>query len=150
MRKQKWLIVIMLFVLLCSCFLHKEEEQKQAVCTYRNKQSNFEVEASYDENKIIQALDVKYKQTFSEKATANLSESDIIDTLTSIFTENGNDHIKVDVSYDQKKRIGNVTLHVDMENVTDEEMIEYKLKKGMKIEAFIKNMQENKFNCEVE
>lgn len=148
MRRQKFMIAILFIVLICSYFLSRTENH-QAVCTLKQDKSSIKITIDYNNEEIVKSLEVKFSQTFPKKSVSNMSEGEVVETLKTIFSQNGNENVQVQATYNHKKRIGEVYLNIEMDNLSMNELKDYNLSSDMKIHKFIKNMEDSEFECEV-
>lgn len=148
MRKQKLMIAILFLILICSYFLNSSDNH-QVVCSQLQAKSSIEITANYNNEEIVKSLEVKFMQEFPEKSIANMSEDEIVETLKTIFSQNGNENVQVQVTYNNEKRVGEVYLNIDMDNLSEEDLKDYNLIYDMKIDEFVKKMEVSEFECGV-
>lgn len=137
---------ILITFTLCSCF---NDDPQKSVCTLKDEKANIEVNANYNADEIVESIEVKFTQQFTEKAVANMSESEIEKTLALIFSESGNENVQVKVTYNKRKRIGEVYMNISMDQLSKQELAEFNLYKDIKVKDFIKAMKAKEFKCEV-
>lgn len=148
MRKQKLMIAILFLILICSYFLNSSDNH-QVVCSQLQAKSSIEITANYNNEEIVKSLEVKFMQEFPEKSIANMSEDEIVETLKTIFSQNRNENVQVQVTYNNEKRVGEVYLNIDMDNLSEEDLKDYNLIYDMKIDEFVKKMEVSEFKCGV-
>lgn len=148
MRKQKLMIAILFLILICSYFLSSSENH-QVVCSQLQEKASIEITANYNNEEIVKSLEVKFMQEFPEKSIANMSEDEIVETLKTIFSQNRNENVQVQVTYNNEKRVGEVYLNIDMDNLSEEDLKDYNLIYDMKIDEFVKKMEASEFKCGV-
>lgn len=148
MRKQKLMIAILFLILICSYFLSSSENH-QVVCSQLQEKASIEITANYNNEEIVKSLEVKFMQEFPEKSIANMSEDEIVETLKTIFSQNRNENVQVQVTYNNEKRVGEVYLNIDMDNLSEEDLKDYNLIYDMKIDEFVKKMEVSEFKCGV-
>lgn len=148
MRKQKLMIAILFLILICSYFLSSSENH-QVVCSQLQEKASIEITANYNNEEIVKSLEVKFMQEFPEKSIANMSEDEIVETLKTIFSQNRNENVQVQVTYNNKKRVGEVYLNIDMDNLSEKDLKDYNLISDMKIDEFVKKMEASEFECGV-
>lgn len=148
MRKQKLMIAILFLILICSYFLSSSENH-QFVCSQLQEKAAIEITANYNNEEIVKSLEVKFMQEFPEKSIANMSEDEIVETLKTIFSQNRNENVQVQVTYNNEKRVGEVYLNIDMDNLSEEDLKDYNLIYDMKIDEFVKKMEVSEFKCGV-
>lgn len=148
MRKQKLMIAILFLILICSYFLSSSENH-QVVCSQLQEKASIEITANYNNEEIVKSLEVKFMQEFPEKSIANMSEDEIVETLKTIFSQNGNENVQVQVTYNKEKRVGEVYLNIDMDNLSEVDLKDYNLISDMKIDEFVKKMEASEFKCGV-
>lgn len=149
MKKQMILMVIAVGLILSSCFIDKSTQHKSAVCTLKEDKSTIKVSAEFDEEEIMQVISVDFEQQFTKEMVSDMSEDEVIRTLTAIFTENGNENIKAKVTYNKKTRVGEVHLDVPISNLSAAKLESYNLNKENKIADFMKSMKDKNFECGV-
>lgn len=145
LTKQKLMIACLIMILLFACL---PKETNSAVCTLKENQTEIIINAKYDHDELIEVIEVKFSQTFSKKAVSDLSDTEIIDTLTSIFKE-GNDKVHIEVNYEHSKRRGEVYLNVPLDTLSKDELAKYDLQKDVKLQSFINKMKDKNYTCEV-
>lgn len=148
MRKQKLMIAILFLILICSYFLNSSDNH-QVVCSQLQAKSSIEITANYNNEEIVKSLEVKFMQEFPEKSIANMSEDEIVETLKTIFSQNGNENVQVQVTYNKEKRVGEVYLNIDMDNLSEVDLKDYNLISDMKIDEFVNKIEASEFKCEV-
>lgn len=148
MRREKFMVVILFLILMCSYFF-KSTVNHKVVCSQLLKESSVEISANYNDAEIVQTLEVKFVQKFPEKSVANMSEDEIVETLKTIFSQNGNENVQVQVTYNKEKRVGEVYLNIDMDNLSDIDLNDYSLTSEMKIGEFVEKIEASEFECEV-
>lgn len=148
MRRQKLMIVILFLILICSYFLRSSANHK-VVCSLIEEKSSIEITANYNDEEIVKTLEVKFAQKFPKKSVSNMSEDEIVETLKTIFSQNRNENVQVQVTYNKEKRIGDVYLNIDMDNLSEIELKDYNLASKMKIDEFIEKIEAREFECEV-
>lgn len=148
MRRQKLMIAILFLLLLCSYFLSSSDHH-QVVCTLLQEKSTIDISANYNDEEIVKSLEVKFMQEFPEKSIANMSEDEIVETLKTIFSQNENENVQVQVTYNDKERVGEVYLNIEMDNLNENDLKNYDLTMKMKIAEFVKKMETKKFECGV-
>lgn len=148
MRKQKLMIAILFLILICSYFLSSSENH-QVVCSQLQEKASIEITANYNNEEIVKSLEVKFMQEFPEKSITNMSEDEIVETLKTIFSQNRNENVQVQVTYNNEKRVGEVYLNIDMDNLSEEDLKDYNLIYDMKIDEFVKKMEASEFKCGV-
>lgn len=149
MKKQMIFMVIAVGLILSSCFIGKSDKQQSAVCVLKENKSTINVSADFDEEDIMQVITVDFEQKFTKEMVSDMSEDEIISTLTSIFTESGNENINAKVTYNKGTRVGKVHINVSISNLTDAQLESYQLSKENKIDDFVKSMKFRNFDCEV-
>lgn len=148
MRKQKLMIAILFLILICSYFLNSSDNH-QVVCSQLQAKSSIEITANYNNEEIVKSLEVKFAQKFPEKSIENMSEDEIVETLKTIFSQNGNENVQVQVTYNKEKRVGEVYLNIDMDNLSEVDLKDYNLISDMKIDEFVNKIEASEFKCEV-
>lgn len=148
MRKQKLMIAILFLILICSYFLSSSENH-EVVCSQLQEKASIEITANYNNEEIVKSLEVKFAQEFPKKSIEKMSEDEIVKTLKTIFSQNGNENVQVQVTYNNEKRVGEVYLNIDMDNLSEEDLKDYNLTSKMKIDEFIKKMEASEFECGV-
>lgn len=148
MRRQKFMIAILFLILICSYFLSSSENH-QVVCSHLQEKAAIEITANYNNEEIVKSLEVKFAQKFPEKSIENMSEDEIVETLKTIFSQNRNENVQVQVTYNNEKRVGEVYLNIDMDNLSEEDLKDYNLIYDMKIDEFVKKMEASEFKCGV-
>lgn len=148
MRKQKLMIAILFLILICSYFLNSSDNH-QVVCSQLQAKSSIEITANYNSEEIVRSLEVKFAQKFPEKSIENMSEDEIVETLKTIFSQNGNENVQVQVTYNKEKRVGEVYLNIDMDNLSEVDLKDYNLISDMKIDEFVNKIEASEFKCEV-
>lgn len=148
MRRQKFMVAILFLLLICSYFLNSSENH-QVVCSQLQAKSSIEITANYNSEEIVKSLEVKFAQKFPKKSIENMSEDEIVETLKTIFSQNGNENVQVQVTYNNEKRVGEVYLNIDMDNLSEKDLKDYNLISDMKIDEFVKKMEASEFECGV-
>lgn len=146
MKRYRSLILIGCAIVLCACL---SAEPKHKTCTLKDDKSQSVLKLNYDNENVVGLIEYEYKQKFSDKMVKGMSEIEIIRMLESIFKKDSNKNIKVEANYNKRKQTGVITITSDMEDLSDEELQYYKLKRNITVDEIMKKAAKTGYKCEV-